>query len=320
MKKETIEEKILKELTDEKLSAKIKKMEDNTMIAHYTTMEGLVGLLNSGTLCEGKMMLKMWATNIYALNDPTELLHGYDIIQEWLPKIESELNVNDKDRLSNIWKNYATGEKPDSYYNNLLKESLYNQEYSAYILSFSRKMDDLAMLRMYSQEATGVCLVLSSGMVQEACNLYDVCYDEKFDNIIFTPFEMFKTVYKQYLNRLREKQLNNKEKFKFMLNHLVTYIMLIAPYIKRSDYSYEEEIRFAKPYKITDDIKFRTNRNGNLIPYIEVNIPFKAIEKIIIGPCANYNVSKYVIEQKLKSMGISDIPKIVKSEKEYRIY
>ena len=319
MKKETIEEKILKELTDEKLSAKINKMEDNTMIAHYTTMEGLVGLLNSGTLCEGKMMLKMWATNIYALNDPTELLHGYDIIQEWLPKIESELNVNDEDRLSNIWKNYATGEKPDSYYNNLLKESLYNQEYSAYILSFSRKKDDLAMLRMYSQNATGVCIVMSSGMIQETCNLYDVCYDDNFEKIIFTPFEMFKTVYKQYLDRLREKQLNNKEKFKFMLNHLVTYIMLIAPYIKRSDYSYEEEIRFAKPYKITDDIKFRTNRNGNLIPYIEVNIPFKAIKKIIIGPCANYNVSQYVIEQKLKSMGISDIPKIVKSEKEYRI-
>lgn len=319
MKKETIEEKILKELTDVKLSAKKNKMEDNTMIAHYTTMEGLVGLLNSGTLCEGKMMLKMWATNIYALNDPTELLHGYDIIQEWLPKIESELNVNDKDRLSNIWKNYATGEKPDSYYNNLLKESLYNQEYSAYILSFSRKIDDLAMLRMYSQNATGVCIVMSSGMIQETCNLYDVCYDDNFEKIIFTPFEMFKTVYKQYLNRLHETQLENDVKFRFMLNHLVTYIMLIAPYIKRSDYSYEEEIRFAKPYKITDDIKFRTNRNGNLIPYIEVNIPFKAIKKIIIGPCANYNVSQYVIEQKLKSMGISDIPKIVKSEKEYRI-
>lgn len=320
MKKETIEEKILKELTDEKLSAMIKKMDDNTMIAHYTTMEGLVGLLNSRTQDKGETMLKMWATNIYALNDPTELLHGYDVIQKWLPQIELELNVNDKDRLSNIWSICTTRKKTDSYYNNLLKESLYNQEYSAYILSFSRKMDDLAMLRMYSQEATGVCLVLSSGMVQEACNLYDVCYDEKFENIIFTPFEMFKTVYKQYLDRLREKQLNNKEKFKFMLNHLVTYIMLIAPYIKRSDYSYEEEIRFAKPYKITDDIKFRTNRNGNLIPYKEVNIPFKAIKKIIIGPCANYNVSKYVIEQKLKSMGISDIPKIVKSEKEYRIY
>lgn len=319
MKKETIEEKILKELTDVKLSAKKNKMEDNTMVAHYTTMEGLVGLLNSGTLCEGKMMLKMWATNIYALNDPSELLHGYDIIQEWLPKIESELNVNDKDRLSNIWKNYATGEKPDSYYNNLLKESLYNQEYSAYILSFSRKIDDLAMLRMYSQNATGVCIVMSSGMIQETCNLYDVCYDDNFEKIIFTPFEMFKTVYKQYLNRLHETQLENDVKFRFMLNHLVTYIMLIAPYIKRSDYSYEEEIRFAKPYKITDDIKFRTNRNGNLIPYIEVNIPFKAIKKIIIGPCANYNVSQYVIEQKLKSMGISDIPKIVKSEKEYRI-
>ena len=311
---------IVDTISDEELSDKIKEIDNNTMIAHYTTMEGFIGLLNSVT-SNGAPMLKMWASNIFALNDPTELMYGYEITHKWLPKIESQLNVNEEDKLSKIWNHIPLPRKSNLFYNKCLRESLYSFERSAYVLSFSRKHDNLAMFRMYSQDATGVCLLFSLGLLEEKnISLYDVCYDEQIDRWSYSPFEMLTTEYKLYLKDVKEQQANGNEKFELMLTHLKTYIMLTAPFIKRGDYAYEEEIRYSALHKLDVKIKFRTNKNGNIIPYIEVEVPLKAIKKLIIGPCANFNASKYAIELKFKSIGISDIPEIIPSEKEYRIY
>ena len=133
------------------------------------------------------------------------------------------------------------------------------------------------------------------------------------------PTEIFDVVYKLYFEELKQQQHDNDAKFKLMLKYLTTYIMIAAPFIKRGDYAYEKEIRYSKLYKIDEKIKIRTNRNGNIIPYIEVEVPLKAIKKIIIGPCANFDASKYAIELKYRTMGIS-LPEIVRSKNSYRIY
>ena len=319
MQKETYEDKIMRELTDEKLSEIIKKTDNNTMIAHYTTMEGFVGLLNSVDVSNGEPMLKMWASNIFALNDPSEFMHGYKYTREWLSKIESQLNVSNENKLSRIWRQSPYAKKSNSYYNKLLKESLRYQDYNVFVLSFSQEIDNLAMLRLYSQDATGVCLVFSKGMINDIRRLHDVCYDNKTNNPLSLPTEIFDVVYKLYFEELKQQQHDNDAKFKLMLKYLTTYIMIAAPFIKRGDYAYEKEIRYSKLYKIDEKIKFRTNRNGNIIPYIEVEVPLKAIKKIIIGPCANFDASKYAIELKYRTMGIS-LPEIVRSKNSYRIY
>ena len=91
MQKETYEDKIMRELTDEKLSEIIKKTDNNTMIAHYTTMEGFVGLLNSVDVSNGEPMLKMWASNIFALNDPSEFMHGYKYTRDGFLRLNRNL-------------------------------------------------------------------------------------------------------------------------------------------------------------------------------------------------------------------------------------
>lgn len=308
----------MEDLTKARLEEIIKKQENNTMIAHYTTMEGMLGMLNNLTINDEEISLKLWASNIFSLNDPDELMYGYSIIRKWLPKIESELCVNDNVKLSRIW-SIANINQKHLQFNKLLKESLKNQEYVPYIISFSMVIDNLAMFRMYGNEASGVCLVFSYGAIKESCTLYDVCYNENLDNCHFSPYDMLKTEYKSYLKSLKGRNLNQKEKFQLMLQHLVTYIMITAPYLKRGDYEYEKEIRYSNLYKSSDSIKFRTSKNGNIIPYKEVNIPWQAVKRIIVGPQANFESSKYAIELALKAKGITYIPTIKRSNSRYRL-
>lgn len=308
----------MENLTEARMEEIIKQQENNTMIAHYTTMEGMLGMLSNLTINDEEISLKLWASNIFSLNDPDELMYGYSIIRKWLPKIESELCVNDNVKLSRIW-SVANVNQKHSKFNKLLRESLKNQENVPYIISFSMVIDNLAMFRMYGNEASGVCLVFSYGAIKESCTLYDVCYNENLDNCHFSPYDMLKVEYKSYLKSLKGRNLNQKEKFQLMLQHLVTYILITAPYLKRGDYEYEKEIRYSNLYKSSDSIKFRTSKNGNIIPYKEVNIPWQAVKRIIVGPRANFESSKYAIELALKAKGITYTPTIERSKSKYRI-
>lgn len=308
----------MENLTEARMEEIIKQQENDTMIAHYTTMEGMLGMLSNLTINDEEISLKLWASNIFSLNDPDELMYGYSIIRKWLPKIESELCVNDNVKLSRIW-SVANVNQKHSKFNKLLRESLKNQENVPYIISFSMVIDNLAMFRMYGNEASGVCLVFSYGAIKESCTLYDVCYNENLDNCHFSPYDMLKVEYKSYLKSLKGRNLNQKEKFQLMLQHLVTYILITAPYLKRGDYEYEKEIRYSNLYKSSDSIKFRTSKNGNIIPYKEVNIPWQAVKRIIVGPRANFESSKYAIELALKAKGIAYTPTIERSKSKYRI-
>lgn len=85
-----------------------------------------------------------------------------------------------------------------------------------------------------------------------------------------------------YQNELHKTPLgDDNDKLRLMLMHFVTDVLLIAPFVKRGDYEYEQEIRHAMNYKISDGILFRTNKNGNIIPYKEIEIPLKAIKKLL---------------------------------------
>lgn len=290
------------------------------LVAHYTTIDGFMGLLGSLTSQDETETLKMWASNIYALNDPCEFKYGYEVVKKWLHKIESQLWVNEDERLSNIWHACQIPKNKHKYYNRLFSESLYNQNMAPYVISFSREIDNLAMFRMYSQNATGVCILFSLGELEKTCKLYDVCYDEEIEDMLYSPYDMLVTEYKQYIAQIREQELDNNKKIDLLLKSLTAYVSITAPFIKRRDYKYEKEIRYSGLFDYSADIKFRTTKNSNVIPYKEVSIPFSVIKKVIIGPCANFDVLKHTIELRFKTLGITKMPEIIKSRNEYRSF
>ena len=309
---------IMVEPTDEMITRIVQNEEEKTMIAHYTTIEAFHGILNSAKREKGCFYINLWASNIFVLNDPSEFKEGYRILRQWLPKVEEELRVQDDEKLSRIWTIQGIDNKEHSFLDNELEQSIYNQEKTPYVLSFSHEIDNLPMFRMYSDDASGICVVFSYARLKNSLRLYDVCYNQEIQKEGYTAYDMSKTVYSLYLDSLHERELDKEQKFNLMLESLVSYTSIIAAYIKRGDYKYEKEMRHWELNSPTDGVKFRTNKNGNIIPYKNVAVPLHAVKKLIIGPCADFETTKYAIELEFKSKGIQEIPEIVKSNIKYR--
>lgn len=310
----------VKEPTKERINSIVQNEEEMTKIAHYTTIEAFHGMISGATKEDGKFYINLWASNIFALNDSSEFKYGYRVLRQWLPEVESELNVMEDEKLSRIWSIAGIEKKKHSFLNDELERSIYNQEKTPYVLSFSHEIDNLPMFRMYSNDASGLCIVFSYTRLKNTLRLYDVCYDSKIHKHGYSAYNMLKSVYRQYLEKLHEHNLEDSNKFKFMLEMLVSYTSIIAAYIKCRDYKYEEEMRHWELNSPTDGVKFRMNKNGNIIPYKNVTVPLNAISQLIIGPCADFESTKYAIELEFRSKGIKKIPDIIPSNTKYRIY
>lgn len=295
----------------------IKEQENNTMIAHYTTMEGLHGLIQNSEGVGTQLQLNFWASSIFAMNDPKELMHGYDVIWKWLPEIEQETKTPPRFRLSRIWELYSSNK--ESNYNEILKESFYKHKEVPYLLSFSHSIDSLPMYRWYSNDGQGISMIFSLGELKnDGMHLKDVMYHTGEKTNAYTTDDIVRPIYEMYIEAINTNNDSGKT-FSIMLEHLTMLSLLVAPYIKTIDYEHEKEIRFAKLNKLNQDIRFRLSKNGNIIPYIIQSISINALKKIIIGPCADYLTAKRMIELELYSKGIDWIP-VEKSETNYRRY
>lgn len=302
---------------DTELDAIIKENIKNTMVAHYTTMEGFHGLLQHSEGAGKQLQLKFWASSIFAMNDPNELMYGYDVIWKWLPEIEQDLKTPRNIRLSNIWE-YPSSNIGTNY-NEILKDSFYKYKEGPYLISFSHSVDSLPMFRWYSNDGQGVSIVFSYGKLKENdIHLYDVMYNTEKKTSAYTSYDMVKTIYKMYIKAITKND-NSDKTFSIMLEHLTLLSLVVAPFIKTSDYKNEGEVRFSKLNKHAKNVLFRLSKNGNIIPYIIQEIPINAIEKIIIGPCADFLITKKMIELELLSKGVDWIP-IEKSKTNYRRY
>ena len=49
------------------------------------------------------------------------------------------------------------------------------------------------------------------------------------------------------------------------------------------------------------------NKNGNIIPYIEIEIPVDNIKEIILGPCANSDLIENCLNLEMDSCGFERI-------------
>ena len=203
-------------------------------IAKYTTFEGLVAILESG---------KIRMNSIVSMNDKSE---------------------------TNFLEDYIRSYKED-----------YEQDYDKYlfadkefITSFTTRIDDLDMWRLYGDNARGVCMVFERNTKKDD-ELYEIKYldPEKED---------LKKVY-ELMNALKEKDI------RFRLNLL----QKCRHFMKHSDYKTEEEYRL-----LVESNKpsgwFINRENGILTPYVakpirktgkpeEGDYPYK-LKKIIVGP------------------------------------
>lgn len=125
-------------------------------------------------------------------------------------------------------------------------------------------------------------------------------------------------------NLIKDKAINDLKRR--TINEM---ILNLCPFIKHPGFSYEEECRALFQIAIGRDnnfnptipniIKYRMNRKGNIIPYVEIEIPINNIKEIIVGPCADYDMVENTLNLEMLSCGINKIP-ISSSKLPYRHY
>ncbi|MCI0140653.1 DUF2971 domain-containing protein [Arthrobacter bambusae] len=103
---------------------------------HYTTREGLAGILESNVL---------WARAANQTNDPEELLVGPETLRELLDETSEDIDPQDvNDVLA------------------MVGGITVNTRYGAHLLSGCRQPDSLAMWRLYAGNTTGYAIVLDA--------------------------------------------------------------------------------------------------------------------------------------------------------------
>lgn len=297
------------------------------LVYHYTTIECFQKILESSiNKRTGKITeLKFWASSIYAMNDPMEFLHGYNLICNSLPNMEKSIGIiDDKYKLSVLGD--VKGEDEGKYNHNKIIETIYDSNDVPFILSFAKQKDFLPMWSTYANNGNGICLGISNNeykidfaegdySVEQLNNLHasDVCYDGIDEIVNRTLLNFYKSSYEEYRKFKSKELINRKTKC------LAQMALIGAPYHKHEAYKYEQESRLIKFCNNIKRVKFRCNAKGRIIPYLEVPIKKEYLKEIIIGPCADSISLKREIKKELSKYDIS-VGLIVSSKVPYRVY
>lgn len=264
--------------TDEIITGFCQKLDEISppdFIYHYTNDVGLQGILESG---------KLWFTNIFNLNDPSELRHGcqpiINILKTTTKGAPTELNIFSKKLSDDL---------------NELVERIAH----LYIFSFSHNGDDLGQWRAYGDNGRGFALKFDCRTLEQAfinngpdrnCT-FPIKYEEN------SLREMSKKVIDQltsYILLMQGKNLKD-EVFDNYLTQLYDFLYVtalrLALFFKHKAYVNECEFRFFHLHRddALENIKYRS-RSHSLIQYKEFDWKSNsssALKEIIIGPAAN---------------------------------
>jgi hypothetical protein len=248
-------------------------------IYHYTNDAGLLGILRSGTL---------WFTDIFDLNDPSELRHGF----KQATKILTERAATAASPVQNFAKEFerflfAGGIEAAAHY---------------FVCSFSKWGDELSQWRAYADNGRGFSLGFDSKPrvdaftrndgIHSANSTFSVTYDDKKlagmqQSLIDEVFPLINLPLRRALNR---------QQIDAYVRHLFVCLSVEAVrqvlFFKHHAYQNEGEFRFLQAFRADQAapaVHYR-NRPYTLMRYREFDWRSpadKALRQITIGPSAD---------------------------------
>jgi hypothetical protein len=252
------------------------------VIYHYTNDTGLRGIIETG---------KLWFTDIFNLNDPSELKHGIG------PALELLTAKSDAGRpeIAKFSKNLAT----------VLQGGI-EQTAHYFTCSFSAVGDDLGQWRAYADNGRGYAIGFDGAMLEQAFAnaipgpghmTFPVRYGEEELR------DMHKKIIAEVLPLIsmpRERHdLESEARDEYMSElsvNLSVPILRAALFFKHKAYSNEQEYRFFQLFAANQsipDLKYR-GRPYSLTRYREFDWRCAApesLKEIIIGPAAEKNLA-----------------------------
>lgn len=260
------------------------------VLYHYTTAEGILGILNEKAL---------WATKIHYLNDATELVEPFRIAKEIL---ESLLVKVRDGSIRNI--------KEDSIYRNLSDLSQWGHT-NICVISFCAKADLLSQWRAYGISSSAYSIGFDASKliktIQNAPCPFQLKQCKYYDRD-----EYYKAIDQFILESINKEDLHDfKDRF-----------IEMAATMKLKFFSEEEEWRLVSHSPIAFyHFEFRAGKSM-LIPYYPLPIDLSSIAEIIIGPCQHPDLAERAIWGLSHKFELADVlhGKIKVSEIPYRNY
>jgi hypothetical protein len=295
---QAIVDKLLQDLAEEVPPA---------IIYHYTTDLGLKGILETG---------QIWLTDIFHLNDPSEISHGVSHADEILGKKGEK------------------GPRESGVFAKLFHEFLLNgiqHVAQFFVCSFSANGDDLGQWRGYADNGRGYSLGFDAKALDDAfikedsehnCTFY-VRYDDA----------SLKAIHRQLVDGMfalislpMGRKLTNhaiKSYLRELSVNLSLSVVQSALFFKHEGYNNEKEYRFFQMYAkgvTPPDIKLRP-RSYELIKYRQFDwkrLSPNALKRVVIGPAADAAKATQFVADCLATYHAQDV-EIVSSRIPYRV-
>ncbi|MBR3473024.1 MAG: DUF2971 domain-containing protein [Prevotella sp.] len=278
------------------------------MLHHYTSIESFMGMSEYAPKVNSNSHLLFWASSVYVMNDSSEFEYGIEALNKTIKEYEEKTNVDKEYRMSSAFEEYIAIDPFFKSAEELRKKYFTNNPKTPFIISFSKKEDDLSMWSMYGNGGHGLCLVFSEDIPHFSLNdnitSHDptpVHYGKDIEQHV-TLYERFRENYIKSLNIIM--QASKKERPTIKMYEKSRLYAFIAPFVKDPAFSEEEEVRIATFLNSLDSVKFRC-RNNRVIPYVEAPISFEYLKKIIIGPCCDELSTRRAISFILEKHGIN---------------
>ncbi len=286
-------------------------------VYHYTGFDALFSILESYRKRDKKSLL-LRASNIYKMNDPKEMEAGFYAVKHILPRYEAENNIHEDIRLSEVYNNVKSENACKEDYMKGRDNQFIDFGNIPYSISLSARGDYLPMWALYGQKGKGVCLEFDTFKLQDS--VFDLGESYSLDKVVYrlkkgtrSLESLIDFLYQLCLNDTN----NNKPTIEDKIGDLADLCILVSPYYKYQDYEYEQEVRLT--YIKSFQIKLKDNNpmhgldSHKIEEHIEIPIPINCLKNIIIGPDANYEVMKHILELELDNCGLN--PNMIKQSK-----
>ena len=269
------------------------QQKDDRPIYHYTSVAGLLGMLASCKKEQPHKFLNKRATHSYYLNDPKEFKYGAQFLDTILVDVEKTLNIPSDERIAGCVDLPKVHE---------IQGSLEGTLGAPYISSFTYASENLPMWGMYADNGRGVMLqfdksqIVDSGTIGVDCTYVNTIDDIRGNINVYTyTYKRLKEIYAQKVNA------GNMDKYEAQLAFYLNLKSILQPTIKHIAYKYEDEYRLA--LASNGNINFM-EKGGMIVPYIDVDIPIDALQKVYIGPNAQVELLKNSLSLLFQSKGI----------------
>lgn len=265
---------------------------ENIDLYHYTSIGSLFSILQNETIR---------LTDYRFLNDTQELSYALNWLKDYLaPKAEEEFGKKVLTAIDNVEHGKIERIKSISDGSPYMQRYLCDIHY--YILSLSRRYDDLAMWRMYAKD--GCCIKFNSQKLKEFFyGFRDANLGKGLMNLIDGEVEY----------EIKESTRHAINYFYSIKNELMIYdeILIFCLLFKSPSFSFEHEYRMGIPFEdqyLGENCSKEFLLSGTTIrPQLELkNFPIRdIIEEITISPFVTSELTKIGIQELLISKGIS---------------